>query len=242
MQTNGVADEAQPLFDKILKSVKFYLFENEKAVMKLQNLLIVTLLLIVGACAGKVEYTPPKLGTAKQEPVVVAGSRDQVWQKLINNLSQNFFVINNMDKASGFINVSYSGDPEKFIDCGTIYSFVKNVSGERTYLFSGSVPFKQYEIMEKGQLYAVSRKMNLEGRINVLLESQSSNQTRVSTKARYIVTKNTSIQQIGGPSANFEQVLNFDSGNSAAFPPSGNGSSASCVATGQLEHEIISGL
>ena len=33
-------------------------------------------------------------------------------------LSSNFFTINTMDNKSGFINLNYTGDPEKYVEGG----------------------------------------------------------------------------------------------------------------------------
>jgi hypothetical protein len=68
----------------------------------------------------------------------VERSKDEVWNELVAGLGAQFFVINNMDKASGFINVSYSGDPEKYVDGGELYFQVENLRGPREYRFPGS--------------------------------------------------------------------------------------------------------
>ncbi|UUZ73433.1 hypothetical protein LP415_09480 [Polaromonas sp. P1(28)-8] len=93
----------------------------------------------LAGCAGKVDYIRP---TTKATPgsnvKILNRPREAVWTAAVPELGKRFFVINNLDKASGLINISYSGDPEKYIDCGRITSFVKNAKGERTYEFPGS--------------------------------------------------------------------------------------------------------
>ena len=56
--------------------------------------------------------------------ITVNKSKEEVWKELIPQIGKNFFVINNLDKESGIINISYSGDPERYIDCGEIYSYL----------------------------------------------------------------------------------------------------------------------
>ena len=42
-----------------------------------------------------------------------------VWDELVEQLSKSFYVINNIEKASRIINVSFSTDtPEEYVDCG----------------------------------------------------------------------------------------------------------------------------
>ena len=47
---------------------------------------------------------------------------EEAWSRAIPQIGKSFFVINNIDKSSGILNVSYTGDPEKYVDCGTIHS------------------------------------------------------------------------------------------------------------------------
>src|SRR5438309_2271374 len=50
----------------------------------------------------------------------VAGSSDVIWDRLVAQLSRGFYVINNIDKASRLINVSfYSDSPAEYVDCGS---------------------------------------------------------------------------------------------------------------------------
>ena len=85
---------------------------------------------IVG-CAGKLDYVRPIVQPgASSNSKVIDKPRDAVWNASVPALGRQFFVINNLDKSSGLINVSYSGDPEKYVDCGQVSSYVKNLQGE----------------------------------------------------------------------------------------------------------------
>ena len=85
----------------------------------------------LAGCAGKVDYIRPTTQISLgQNTKLIQKPRDAVWATSVPALSKQFFVINNLDKTSGLINLSYSGDPEKYIDCGRITSFVKNAQGE----------------------------------------------------------------------------------------------------------------
>ena len=55
---------------------------------------------------------------------------------MVAGIGDSFFVINNLDKESGFINVSYSGDPCMFVDCGRVNSDVTTAAaGKKTIIF-----------------------------------------------------------------------------------------------------------
>src|SRR5690554_3895515 len=120
--------------------------------MRTVALTALTLTVLTG-CAGKLDYHRPTTPVAMQNEKVIKKSRDQVWDDAVPALGKQFFVINNLDKSSGLINVSYSGDPERYVDCGRINSYVKNARGERTYDFSASSAAQQYEIMVNGHLF-----------------------------------------------------------------------------------------
>lgn len=156
-------------------------------------------------------------------------------------LGRKFFVINNLDKDSGIINISYSGDPEKYIDCGWINSYVKNARGERTYNFPASRAFQEYEVMdmEKGAgLLFVSRKMNLEGRMNIIVEEISETQSRVTANTKYILTKTISVREVLNKLVGTStDTISFNSGQEGIFPGSGG---TTCQATGKLEDEVLS--
>ena len=92
-----------------------------------------------GAVQSRIDYAPPSRAIAQNANVkVIKRSRDDVWSAAVPALGKQFFVINNIEKASGLMNVSYNGDPEKYIDCGRITSYVKNLRGERNYEFAGA--------------------------------------------------------------------------------------------------------
>jgi len=76
--------------------------------------------LILSGCATN-SYTPPS-SLAKDEAkheVMVNKSFDATWASLIDYASGTFFAIDNFEKASGLITLSFgAADPSHFIDCG----------------------------------------------------------------------------------------------------------------------------
>jgi len=199
--------------------------------------------LCLAACAGKVDYIKP---TSKASPSanakIIGKPRAAVWSASVPELGKQFFVINNLDKSSGFINVSYNGDPEQFIDCGRIKSYVKSAKGQRTYDFAGAKGYQSYEVMDPavGWLF-IERKMSLEGRVNLVFEEVSPTQTRITAITRYVVQRVYTDRNAAGnniPQTRTDSI-SFNSGGRASFPPTSDGRAVECVAKGALEREIL---
>lgn len=205
--------------------------------MKNLVVLIATTMILSG-CAGKVTYTPPSGSKKVTNTVTVDLPRNEVWNRVILSLGSPFFVINNLDKDSGFINVSYSGSPEKYIDCGHIESYVKNTRGERTFSFPAATAYKEFDTFENGTTYRRHiRKMNLDGRINIIVQDVGNESTLISVNIKYVVTGNETVSDLQGKSQSYSQTMSFNTNSSASFP-GGN----TCYATGVLEIEVLDAL
>jgi len=167
--------------------------------------------------------------------------KDEVWKILIAGLSKQSFVINNLDKDSGLINVSYSGDPVSYVDCGAMHT----VTGGRRYDFSGASAKNDFEMTNVvGHSFLVHRTVNLEGRINILVRSVDAENTTITVNAKYILTRTLTARDTAAYSIpeSKTDTLTFNSGQSAVLPSPGaetGGQRATCNATGQLEQEIL---
>ena len=196
--------------------------------------LLSALLICAGCVSHKEEYTPPKGPYDTTSTLFLDKPKDEVWQRLISGLSSRFFVINYMDKSSGFVNVSYSGDTTKYIDCGELYFMVENLKGKREYRFNAASPSERYEWMTSAGGAGVRRTMSLEGRINILLEPDHGG-TKISVSAKYIVTKESDVYPWMPDKhvPHSKEIISFDSRQGASFGV------AKCVSNGQLESEIL---
>lgn len=197
----------------------------------------------VSGCAGKLDYVRPNISDAPSTNYkVIDKPREAVWNASVPELGKQFFVINNLDKSSGLINISYSGDPEKYIDCGRITSYVKNLAGERTYDFPGAKAQQSYEVMNGNGLFMVERKMSVEGRVNLVFEEVSPNQTKVTANTRYVVQRQQTVRGSNNFSRSASESISFNSGRSSAFPANADGRTSECMANGALEDEILSAI
>ncbi len=196
----------------------------------------VTLALLTG-CSGKFLYTEPT--PAKYDTSInINKPIEQVWAKLIPALSKSFFVVNNIDKQSGFINVSYSGDPEKYIDCGNIHYEVTNAAGSRTYDFPGARASARYETMNVNApipLWRHNRTMGLDGRINIVLEIAPESGTMITVNAKYVVAKSINSVAASGQTNSMNETISFNSNGGTRFPQG----QTYCVATGKMESDLL---
>jgi len=208
----------------------------------MRSLSIAVAILCLTACAGKVTYQDPLNRGKNQYFVIIDKARDTVWNSSIPELGKKIFVINTIDKSSGLINLSYSGNPEDFIDCGRIISEVSNLAGDRTYSFAASNAYQNYEVMQPSGLYFVQRKIALEGRVNLVYEEQGPAKTKVTANTRYVVKRNIQIQKAGANTfpQTIDDSISFNTGGGASFPADRSGRFSSCVPTGSLETEILS--
>lgn len=204
-----------------------------------QVIIFISLFLTLTGCAGKFEYTPPSAPTKPvNHTIAVDTSRSEVWKKIIPALGSSFFVVNNLEKDSGFINISYSGDPEKYVNCGNINTQVSNMAGDRKYNFSASKAYMEYEAFVKNDLISYKRKMSLEGRINIVVQEISSNETLISINTKYILTRDLTARNTSGARQHANDTISFGTNGSDTFTNNGT----VCYATGKLEEEILSSL
>lgn len=157
-------------------------------------------LVVLTGCAtqGKntFQYNQPTK-TAVANEVTIAAPYSKVWDVLVRDLAKSFYVINNIDKESRIVNVSFSStEPQEFIDCGqSVRSYTEGSSVERfDYVVAGKATFKtaadQQEHPAFSNYAVITRETMLEGRSNIYvapLETDPS-KTTVSVNTRYVLS------------------------------------------------------
>ena len=154
----------------------------------------------VGGCAtqgvNSFNYTPSKEYPADNEKTI-ARPQSVVWDELVRELSKSFYVINNIERESRIINVSFtSNSPSDYVDCGRTRrtytqgdkteTFDYAVAERTTFKFAGNT--QPHPSMFS---YAVvTRTPTLDGRSNIYVapDPKNSGNTVVSINTRYIVT------------------------------------------------------
>ncbi len=201
-------------------------------------------LFITGCATGSISYDrpkglPPKEILRDKYEQVVDYDIDFVWKKTIDYISATFFVIDNLEKSSYFINLSYSvDDPTQYIDCGTIHYMVSNARGKRNYDFLGASAYEQYETMGN-VLAGCIRKIQLNGKVNILLSRVGGTKTKIKVNARYVIAKNIKCYD---PANKFlgehAYTMSLNSGNCGEEP----GVDLVCCPKHELEIDIIEGI
>ena len=207
--------------------------------MRTYLMLAIPVMLAGCGLSGNFDYVRPTITPdPSSHTIVIDRPIDEVWSATVPELGKRFFVINNIDRSSGLINLSYSGDPERYIDCGRMYSEVTNLRGPRSYEIPGAEADSVYELAENGRLFLVHTKMTLEGRVNLIFEALSAEETRVSANTRYVVRRDVTARDAA---ATFPQsashTMSFTSDQGGMFT---SGRPIRCVPTGALEREILS--
>jgi hypothetical protein len=189
------------------------------------------LVFVISGC-GSLKYTPPSTELKSgANTTTVNQPLELFWRAFVSGLSTEFFVINNLDKETGLINVSYSGDPEKFIDCGQI---INDFQG-KIVQFPAASANQTYNHFQGLHLMNVNRQMNLEGRINILVREFDSASSIVTVNTRYVVTRRINSREVG-------QYSNFNNSDSASFNYGQDGildQELICRSKGTLEREIL---
>jgi len=216
---------------------------------------------LLSACAtpgtsGYQYREPIKAETVANEAVVKLPFSD-TWDLLIGQLAKSFFVINNVEKVSRIINVSFSTDkPEEYVDCGTSERTFQYAKESQTYTYpvAGSNSFKvagkwgPYQNLPTIGYF--NRKTSLEGRINVYVAPKD-NDTIVTVNTRYILTVRASghgegMNAVGTvvQTTAFPETLSTVSFNTGQIGSADWGTPqepqlVKCRSTGKLETEIL---
>lgn len=165
---------------------------------------------------------------------IVDKTFDDTQKNIVSRLSKSFFVINNIEKESGIISISFSSDnPYEYIDCGELKSTIGgktsqiNLSRDQTYPW----PYQQSIYTLEGTVF---RDVSLSGRVNIYIEQASSSTTEVNANTKYVV------ETVESFSNNLGQSLN-QLRNSVTFQTNTVGllQNIRCRSTGKLEEIIL---
>jgi hypothetical protein len=162
-----------------------------------------------------------------------------VWKSAVPALERQVFVINNIDQESGLIDLSYSGNPEQYVDCGQVRI---EYSGNGPIVFPGARGNQGYQtITPMGGVFKVVRRMALESRINLIFEEPQPGRTVITVNTRYVLNRDLEAMQIGGPPHHqVRHTVNFNSNEAGHFPSTQDGGDGLvCKATGGLEESIL---
>ena len=119
------------------------------------------------------KYVPPNIDdTFFKNSVITNKNFNETWISVIDFVNDSFFNIENIDKDSGLIMLSFGlKEPENFIDCGDF---------EYTLFFTGEEFKGSYIEYAKSGLLAV-----LEAKMNINIQKIDNESTKISINTNY---------------------------------------------------------
>jgi len=187
-------------------------------------------IVFTGCYSGTFTYIPSGQPAAVVNSIEVDKSKDSTWNQLVAGLASNFFVINTMDNKSGFINLNYAGDPENYVEGGTLHYTIVDPNGyEQSYDFPASRANVDYQASIDGSRHNINRHIELKGKMNLLVSELSATRSRLTVNVNYILNL-----KIADDSVHHESI-SFSSGQSARSSLD----SAEYRSNGKLEEMIL---
>ena len=141
--------------------------------LKVSGVVIIATLLI--GCVNTATYSPPTDRSVAKNNFTINKSYDETYSALVGVLAGTFFAIDNFDKGSGLITLSYSatGDVSKYIDCGNWES-------------TNAIEPQRFNFKGKYEDYLVEAwNAKLVGRLNIVVKSVGKNRTQLVINSRY---------------------------------------------------------
>lgn len=210
--------------------------------------------------------TPGKntLDTNASAPIVVHNEitvnqpYQQVWDKLVRGLSKSYYMINNIDKESRIINLSFSSTlPQEYVDCGSTERTYTNRGVTETFKYktAASSRFKLASSIQSDPVsnyyLDINRTSSLEGRISVYLapEQGDNTKTHVVVNTFYILSitnsGNVFRESLSGRILSSTFIPNtpptkikFNTGNPSQFTWT-EGVTSTCSSNGKSENDIL---
>lgn len=203
--------------------------------MKLRatSALMLSVLMLAGCATSSISYVPPS-DRRVINTMTVNQSFDQVWDRLVRQLSSDFFVINNIDKNSRLINVSFTTKrPSDFVDCGVTTRQFKNARGDQNYTYNTADSASFTHANQQGHVFNVNRNTTMEGRTNIYVAPEGQS-TLVSVNSKYVVTVSMSAVGIDGrPVTPSNLTMDFSTKQGYIS------SEVTCYALGTIEQKIL---
>ncbi len=154
--------------------------------------------MLLGGCAtqGVNSQQHERMSVTKvNNELQVPRAQSEVWDTLVKELSKSFYVINNIDKESRIINVSFSSNsPEEYVDCGITHRTYTQGDKNETYDYetAASSQFKAATARQPMKQFAyyvvVRRETSLDGRSNIYVapSEKDKNSTTITVNTRYV--------------------------------------------------------
>ena len=174
------------------------------------------------------KYVPPNIDDTNFKNTLVTNKKfDETWTSVIDFVKDSFFKIENIDKDSGLLTLSFGPkEPEKFIDCGDF---------EYTLFFTGEEFKGSYIDYAKSGLLAV-----LEAKMNITIQKIDYESTNVIINTNYTYSTQ---HALGYYDPKLNQTYSFVSGGYQTIdvinPIKGSIPTRTCKSTNFAENAIF---
>lgn len=195
--------------------------------------LLVVAATISGCATSSYDYRPPR-ETSVANSKKVSKDFDKAWDDLVRQLSSDFFVINNIDKSSRLINVSFSSThPSEYVDCGSTTRKFSNARGDQVFSYKSADSSRFVFTNDKYVAFNATRTTKLEGRVNIYV-APGTGGTDVSVNTKYVLSVNFNAVSFDGlPAGSQSYTFDFSTKSPYAEPD------LTCYAKGTLESKIL---
>ncbi|MGI9509565.1 MAG: hypothetical protein ACR2QJ_09485 [Geminicoccaceae bacterium] len=207
--------------------------------MRHGKFLAVLTALAVSGCATNaplrdmVGYVPPTSLPAPAKRTLVADKKDVVWAELVGFLDSSSFKIDHVDEDEGLLVARYSGDPEPFVDCGSIVTHQGGTLGQ----ISGSAQTVALSYELDKEPVTLNRSLKLDSRIIIRLVEQSRG-TVIKTDTTYVVTKTVDVEDTeGAVRRGSRETVSFEAGGRGEFDKG-----TACQPNGSLDLAVLESL
>ena len=170
---------------------------NTSPVRALLSLLLALPCACVTPGSSSYSYEAPTPVTVENSALVPIDF-NAAWDQLVKELATRFYVINNIDKESRIINVSFSStQPEQYLTGGrtTRRATIKGQTEEFKYDPAASSVYKQArrwgDFQNLPVTDTISRSTSVEGRANIYVAPQDAS-TLITANCRYLLTVRSS--------------------------------------------------
>jgi hypothetical protein len=194
------------------------------------------LLLLAGvaSCAAperpELDYLPPSGQPAAARSAFVRQQPWLVWGNILDHLQQQGVRVTAADEAAGLIVVTYSGDPEPYVDCGWIVIYESD-EFERVPAARSEASFLR---RRGGEVVSLERDLALDARMTVEVEP-SGDDAIVRADSTYVLTKTIEASEEDEPI--HAETIQLASGQSDTFT-----AGTRCQPTGELERLVFDAL
>ena len=155
--------------------------------LRIRILLFIIILVLTSCAKSEMNWDEPTSSSPPVSEAKINRPIDEVWDLLVKNFSNDFFVINKIEKQSRTINVSFSASrPSEYADCGLTRRTIRNNLGKRQFNYNTADNSKYTTIQDK-ELFNYVRTTSLSGRSNIYVEPIGKG-TKVSVNTKYVIT------------------------------------------------------